>query len=67
MQQKLNYATLCLHVKESYKACKESDKAYGESCKACEERGKAPCENPSKPPFQKKDFFLEKDFLLFYK
>ena len=33
--QKLIFATLCLHVKESSKACEESDKA-------CEESGKAP-------------------------
>ena len=33
--QKLSFATLCLHVKESSKACEESDKA-------CEESGKAP-------------------------
>ena len=46
MWQKLNFATLCLHVKESGKACEESGKA-------CKESGKAPCENTSKPPFWK--------------
>ena len=35
VQRKLNFATLCLHVKENYKTCEESDKACEESCKVC--------------------------------
>ena len=31
---KLSFATLCSHVKESYKACEESGKACDNNCKA---------------------------------
>ena len=63
MLRKLGLATLCLHVKESCKACEESgkaceesDKTYEESDKVCEESDKAPCEKTSKPPFRKRSF-----------
>ena len=34
VQRKLNFSTLCLHVKESCKVCEESNKACEESDKA---------------------------------
>ena len=37
VQRKLNFAILCLHVKESNKACEESGKACEKSCKECKE------------------------------
>ena len=67
VQQELNFATLCLHVRKTVKhmrnaikACEERGKACEESSKACEESGKALCENTSEPPFWKKIFALLK-------
>ena len=45
VQWKLNFSTLCLHVKESHKACEESRKA--------------PCKNTSKPPFSGEGFWIK--------
>ena len=60
VKRKLNFATLCLHVRESckaseesYKACEESYKAREESSNAFEKSGKAPCDDTSNSPFWK--------------
>ena len=60
-------------MKESYKAYKESGKAYENIRKACEESGKAyekgrkaPCKNTSKPPFWKRIFCFFGNSLLEY-
>ena len=50
MYRKLNFATLCLHVRKSIKHVRKAIKAL--------------CENISKPPFSKR-IFLEKDFCSF--
>ena len=67
VQRKLNFAILCLHVKESSKACEESGKACEKSCKECKE---SPMWKYLKASLSEKDFrkiFLENTYALLKK